>query len=98
MDIKSYISIILLVIVFIVIFIRNKQDDEQASVEFFASITIGSVLLLIVTLFGSLLYYILFNKVTEIGNNLSPRDGLIIAQCYYTIIYFIVIILFRETK
>ena len=47
MDIHSFISPMLFVITLIVFVIRARKDDEQSCVEFVASITIGSILLLL---------------------------------------------------
>lgn len=94
MDIHSFISPMLFVIALIVFVIRSRKDDEQSCAELAASITIGSILLLFVAIFGSLFYYIIFNETLKIGE--YARKCLIITQYYYTVVYFIVIILFRN--
>lgn len=94
MDIHSFISPMLFVITLIVFVIRARKDDEQSCVEFVASITIGSILLLFVTIFSSLFYYIIFNETLKIGEDV--RKGLVFIQYYYTVVYYIVIILFRN--
>lgn len=93
MDIHSFISPVLLVASIITMYLRTRQDDEESVHELGFTLIGGSIILLFCTIGISLMYYIIFNERLFSNYDPTPRETIVFIQYYYTIIYYITIIL-----
>lgn len=93
MDIHSFISPVLLVASIITMYLRTRQDDQESANELGFTLIGGSIILLICTIGISLMYYIIFNERLFSNYDPTPRETIVFIQYYYTIIYYITIIL-----
>ena len=93
MDIHSFISPVILVASIITMYLRTRQDDEESVNELGFTLIVGSIILLICTIGISLMYYIIFNERLFSNYDPTPRETIVFIQYYYTIIYYITIIL-----
>lgn len=93
MDIHSFISPVLLVASIITMYLRTRQDDEESVHEVEFTLIGGSVILLICTIGISLMYYIIFNERLFSNYDPTPRETIVFIQYYFTLLYYITIIL-----
>ena len=93
MDINSFISPLLLVISIIIIYLRARQDEEESVNELGFTLIFGSIILLVCTIVISVMYYIIFNERLFSQYDPTPRETIVFIQYYYTILYYITIIL-----
>lgn len=93
MDIHSFISPVLIVASIITMYLRTRQDDEESANELGFTLIGGSIILLICTIGISLMYYVIFNERLFSNYDPTPRETIVFIQYYYTIIYYITIIL-----
>lgn len=93
MDIHSLLSPVLLVASIIIMYLRARQDEQESANELGFALIGGSIILLICTIVISVMYYIIFNERLFSQYDPTPRETIVYVQYYYTIIYYITIIL-----
>lgn len=93
MDIHSFISPLLIVISIITIYVRTRKYDEESIFEVEFTFIVGSIALVVCTILISLLYFIIFNEKLFSQYEPTPRQVIISVQYYYTLIYYITVVL-----
>lgn len=93
MDIHSTLSPILFVASIIIIYLRARQDEEKSFNEVGFALIGGSIILLVCTIVISVMYYIIFNERLFSQYDPTPREIIVFIQYYYTLLYYITIIL-----
>lgn len=93
MDIHSILSPILFVSSIIIIYLRARQDEEESVNEVGFALVGGSIILLVCTIVISVMYYIIFNERLFSQYDPTPRETIVFIQYYYTLLYYITIIL-----
>lgn len=93
MDIHSLLSPLLFVASIIIVYLRARQDEEESVNEVGFALVGGSIILLVCTIVISVMYYIIFNERLFSQYDPTPRETIVFIQYYYTLLYYITIIL-----
>lgn len=92
MDIHSFLSPTLFIIVVLTVIVRSCNDDEKSITELGITFILGSIILLFICILLPIMFFIIFNnKLTQVFDP-GARGTILIVQYYYTIFYYLTIL------